>query len=163
MASYRSVSPIFSRTNQGGPFSPIIEGSSVRMASDSFLFTDGTNLSSAISLSMPLSAITLGLRVYLRVSFQEGVFTGAQIVNDGSWWESYPNTITYSDDSKKIGKQTSLYAPIFSVIRGQGVYGQYVGTNEGEMTVYRHVYNNLMLMQTCKYYFLLPAPFAPAI
>jgi hypothetical protein len=159
----RPVIPIFNKSNIGGPFSSVIEDDSVRMAYDSFLFTDGTDIASAIRLSMPLKKVTEDLKVYLRVDFQNGAFSNAIIVDDSSWWDQHPNTIKYSDDSKKIEKQMSLYAPIFSAFRGKGVYGQYVNTSEGEITVYRHVYNNLMLMQTCKYYFLLPAPFAPTL
>lgn len=159
----RPVSPIFNKSNIGGPFSPIIEGDSVRMAYDSFLFRDGTDMSSAIRLSMSLKKVTENLKVYLRVDFQNGAFSNATIVDTSSWWDGHPNTIKYSDNSKKIDKQVSLYAPIFSTFRGRGIYGQYVNTSGGEITVYRHMYNNVMLMQTCKYYFLLPAPFAPTL
>lgn len=168
----RPVIPIFNKSNIGGPFSPIIDDDSLRMAYDSFLFKDGVDISSAIRLSMPLPIkITKDLKVYLKITFYDGDFIKAEIVdgqngnikNPGDWWDEYPNTIKYSDDSKKIEKQIELYAPIFSAFTGKGIYGQYVNTDDGEVTVYRHVNSNLMLMQTCKYYFLLPAPFAPVI
>jgi hypothetical protein len=162
----RPVVPIFNKSNIGGPFYPVIDGTSLRMSYDSFLFTDGTDMLSAIKLEMeptPSIKVTKELKVYLKIVFSNGSFVSAGIIGGYSWWTDYPKTVEYSDDSKKIDKQISLYAPIFSAFKGKAVYGQYVNTDDGEITVYRHVNSNLMLMQTCKYYFLLPAPFAPTL
>lgn len=159
----RSVNPIFNQSNIGGPFAPVIIGDSVRISYDSFLFKDGTDLSSAVRLSMPPVAITESLKVYLRISFNAGAYVDAEIIDSNNWWSTYPNVIKYSGDSKKIEDQVELYAPIFSAFKGPGVFGKYVNTDQGELTVYRHMTNNVMLMQACKYYFLLPAPFSPQV
>lgn len=164
----RSVSPIFNKFNIGGPFSPVIDGNLLRMAYDSFIFTDGTDLSSAIRLQMPELPIqiTKSLKVYLKVTFENGIFKQATVQDGkGSWWKGYPNIIEYSDSSKRIAKQTALYTPIFSAFEAnvKPVYGQYVTIDTGEVTIYRHVNSNLMIMQTCAYFFILPAPAAPQI
>jgi hypothetical protein len=157
----RPVSPIFSTSNVGGPFAPIIVGNSFRMSYDSFLFTDGTDLASAIRLSMPEKTIAEDQKVYLKLIFKDGAFQNAEVVSTASWWPDHPKTISYSGSSKKIKDQTTLYAPIFSITKNQKVQGKFVNTNSGELIVYRHMYNNVMIMQSCKYFFLLPAPFAP--
>jgi|688.fasta_scaffold14844_3 hypothetical protein len=157
----RPVSPIFSTSNVGGPFAPIIVGNSFRMSYDSFLFADGTDLASATRLSMPANIITESVKVYLKLTFNNGGIQEVKVISDDKWWQDYPQTISYSGSSKKIKDQTALYAPIFSVTKNQKVQGKFVNTNSGELIVYRHMYNNVMVMQSCKYFFLLPAPFAP--
>lgn len=158
----RTVSPAFSRSNQGGPFSPIIIGDSVGISSDSFIFTDGSNLGTKKIVTMPPALVKTGLKVYLVVNFKDGVFESMKIESGSSWWSEYPNTIKYNGNQRIISKQTALYTPIFSV-PSVGFSGAYAQTSEGNLTVYRHVYNNLIIMQTCKYFFFLPAPAAPGL
>lgn len=162
MGSYRSVSPAFSRTNQGGPFSPIIEGNSLILSSDSFLFLNGANLGSADRVTMTPAPITNDLKIYLQIYFKNGIFEKKEVIAGTDWWDTYPNTVKYEGNEEKIHKQTSLFIPIFSVVFGvAGTYANISGV--GNITIYRHIYNNLMLMQTCKYFFLLPAPSAPGL
>jgi hypothetical protein len=159
----RPVSPIFSQSNPGGPFSPLIIGGSYKISNDSFLFLDGSNLNTAIKLSMPSTPVQSSSKVYLNISFKNGIYEKSELIAGDSWWDSYPNVVKYSSEEKKIDKQTNLYACVFSVFNASsfGVNGQFVNTSAGEMLVYRHITTNLMIMQSCKYFFLLPAPCAP--
>lgn len=159
----RDVSPIFNRSNQGGPFSPIIAGDSVKLSTDSFVFSNGSNLGSAIPVTMSPAKITSELKVYLEILLKDNAIEKIEVRSGNSWWSTYPNTIKYSGSEEKIDKQSALYAPIFSV-SSSGATGTYAKIDGiGNIIVYRHIYNNLMLMQTCKYFFLLPAPCAPGL
>jgi hypothetical protein len=154
----RSVSPIApANSNEVGPFCGQFVGGEFYIPSAYILLSASSAAASNVG-GGPFR-LESGNKVWLHITFSNGSVTGASLKEGSDWWAEYPSTIKYSDPAEpSLKTQTDLYAPVAQVKKTQTGSGG-PGPCSAKYTIVRYVHSNLMLMQTCNYFFLIGGPY----
>lgn len=166
-AGSAGISTKYPEINQSGPFSPICSASlsTININQNSNIFI-GMNLSNTLNITNKDIAISINenstWRVWLEIFFGNGTPLTSNFNYNTSWWQNYPEMQEFNGSIKNLTNQIALRIPVLTIdpfaLSPEDADGFIFEFGDFLFKIKRHIYNDLILFQSCDGFMLLPSP-----